>query len=284
MMRDVDMTINFKPYIDMMEELEEEEQVHLNHEDCPAGHDTKKRLYIKRTGDYNGRHNYIAYCQHCSSGGRYVSPLLAHKKPRQAVVATTANGRRRFVLPADFTGDARSWPAGARVWLYRYGITDAEIKHYGIGWSEERGRVVLPVYNDGKLALYQTRRIRKYDSKPKYLTYRNESRLFITRYNVDTCVITEDFLSAIKCGRLTNTAGCALLGASLQDKHILTLLSSFNKFIIFLDDDNSQVRRSQLKIKHKLELFASVRLISGDTHPGVDPKEMSDEDLEKLLC
>jgi len=279
------MKINFLPYLPMMEILEEEQQIHINHDGCPAGTDTKKRLYIKRTGDKNGKPNYIAYCQHCSSGGRYYSPSLGYKKSGSSSVAMPTTYGNRVVLPPDIDRHIKGWPSGARIWLYRYDIRDSDISQFGIGWSESRGRIILPVYNKaGKLALFQTRRIRKYDSKPKYLTYRNESALFITRYNVDTCVITEDYLSAIRCGRIKGMAGCAVLGASLSEKHVLTLLNNFDKFIIFLDDDNSQVKRNQLKIKHKLELFADVKLLAGVNHPGCDPKELNEKDLEEILC
>src|SRR5271165_6572543 len=40
------------------------EQIHINHEDCSAGIDVKRRLYIKRVPG-----GLISYCHHCSGSG-----------------------------------------------------------------------------------------------------------------------------------------------------------------------------------------------------------------------
>lgn len=60
--------IPFDDFVHYGEDLTSGEQIHVNHDKCPAGLDTKRRLYIKRTED----DRYIlAYCHNCSLSGRY---------------------------------------------------------------------------------------------------------------------------------------------------------------------------------------------------------------------
>jgi hypothetical protein len=55
--------------------------------------------------------------------------------------------------------------------------------------------------------------------------------------------------------------------------------AGYNDFIVFLDDDNAQVKKQQVVLKNRLESFGNVCIIHSG---GIDPKEMSDKEL--ILC
>jgi hypothetical protein len=269
--------------------LEIGEQININHEDCDAGEDRKKRLYIKRVE--NG--NIIYYCHHCSESGVVHNSVPKNRKapPRKsgAYEKRPSNGSSSVCyLPSDAEGDVSQWPAQARVWLRSYGITDGEIAARGIMYSDRRERVILPCWKEGKLVSWQSRRIFPHDKKPKYLSYGEKESVYYvpgaapaaTTTLIKRLCIVEDVLSAIKCGRFIDTI--ALRKATLSDKELLWIVrAGYKDFIIFLDDDNAQVKKSQIVLKNRLENLGTVRIVHSS---GRDPKEHSDKELEELLC
>ena len=261
------------------EDLEPGEQVNVDHDDCSAGYDTKKRLYIKRTEDGN---RIIAYCHHCGLSGSYGNVVYRTKRTKaQADVHRTGSGSTSYRLPSDYTRVTREWSSRGRTWVTRYGINEQEISRYSIGYSDYHRRIILPVYRDGKLKGYQSRRIEEHDDKPKYITRANEKPLFwtcdfttITKW----LVITEDILSAIKCARFHNSL--ALLTATSTDKIIEWIVNQgYNHFVIFLDNDNRQVKQAQIALKNRLSMLGKVKVIHADR----DPKEHSNEELKRIL-
>ena len=75
------MRIPSKHFAEAAATLEHGKQIRINHTKCPAGEDTKERLYVKR--DYN---RILAYCHNCTGWGlikrtstsswKYVSPQI----------------------------------------------------------------------------------------------------------------------------------------------------------------------------------------------------------------
>lgn len=250
--------------------LAEEEQLNINHPECPAGRDNKRRLYIrKRDG------GLIGFCHHCQSkGGK--SGRRNYIAGRQAVQTSW-----QLTLPKDYTQDLH---VAAVAWLNKYGITKAEVKQFGIGWSEESGRVILPIYQGGVLVAYQSRRVFDYDKGPKYLTDKAAGHRFPmflgTNTGSDTVVLCEDILSAIKVNR-AGVCGVALLGVNLSEENVHKLVKlEFTKFVIWLDDDNHEVKRQQRKICKRLDNFGETFKVTG---LGKDPKELSDADIDTVL-
>lgn len=252
--------------------LADNEQVNINHINCPAGRDTKKRLYVrKRDG------SLLFYCHHCGKGAS------KHGKKRYIRDRQPTQVTWDLRLPYDLT--RKDMHVVAHAWLYKYGITDEELRLYGIGWSETVGRVILPVYDQaGTLTAYQSRRVLPHDHMPKYLTDKNKGCRFplflgTKQTSTTTVVLTEDILSAIKVGRQCQAA--ALLGVNLTRENRNALLAEgFTKFVVWLDDDNAAVRHAQRKIMRSIEPFADVVKVTGHT---CDPKEMSDEQIKSIL-
>lgn len=163
----------------------------------------------------------------------------------------------------------------ARRWVGR--LTDEEIERHGLLYSPGIERVVLPVYYDGRLVKYQTRRVHASDTKPKYLTYGKSPYTFIAHKDSGSCVIVEDMYSAIICNRLMGSV--ALLGTSMSDDTFDEIIGLYDRFYVFLDDDNPEVVANAHKITARLKYFRPVKHVMSDR----DPKDHTMEELVDIL-
>lgn len=264
------------------------ETTHIHH--CKEGRGND-RLYITRKDDGA----IVAYCHHCGRRGvsrsrapRNIHSLRASAKERERTAV------RKLTLPRDIEKDVTMWPAHARAWPMKYGIKKDELQHNHIAYSERLGRIVLPCFDEkGTLTCYQTRKLsggEGRDANPhKYSTYTQQGseardNLFWARGGRTgdasrPLVVTEDVLSAIKCGRFGPSV--AVLGTNVSDHELLTITNKHDNIIVFLDNDNSKVKAKQNSLKQRLDLLANgwVRVVRADK----DPKEHSNSELESLL-
>lgn len=269
--------LRYEEFVSLGQELEIGEQIHINHEDCDAGEDSKRRLYIKR-GDDDGNDIILAYCHHCGKSGRYNDSFSKVKKARQGLHHVTTSTTRDNKIPRDAITSWNDWTKEARVWVSQYGITEEESVRWGLTYSKFYDKVCLPFRIDGDLHGFQLRALHK-DITPKYDTRRIISPTCWYSGKVsDTLTIVEDILSGIKCAR--HTSSLAVLGSGLSDE-VFEFISSqgFTNFNVFLDNDNRHVKKNQLVLKNRLELLGNVKIIK-ELH---DPKEFSDEQLKELL-
>lgn len=254
--------------------MEVDEQTNVFHCKEGSGND---RLYIKRTVD-----GYLYNCFHCGkSGGVRADSVEGDRvrvRPTRSSYTPSPSHTR---LPADCTHTWGEWHPRARGWVGRY-ITKQEVTDHGLLYSPSLRRVVLPVHDSAGLVGYQTRKLFDDDRGGKYLTFSRRPQDFHLvcdggKHNT-TVVIVEDYLSAIKCSRYA--ASAALFGVSLKDSMLARLARTYANYLIFLDDDNAQVRLAALKIKRRLTMFGECAIISG---VGCDPKECDDDTLKGLL-
>lgn len=250
-------------------------QVHVNHAECEAGTDTKRRLYIRRLEDAR----IIAYCHHCCKSGSYSEAKFRSLEAIKGSEKHTDSGGTVISLPTDYENSISSWPARARAWIYRYGIIDEEITKYGIGYSAKERRVILPSWEDGVLLGYQTRKIFDEDTGPKYTTYHNKKN-FVWKDLTNTngvLVICEDVLSAIKLRR--HYSSMALLSTHLH-KCNYHYLFEHKQILIYLDNNNPEVKLKALNMKKELEMYLpSITIISIER----DPKQLSNDELRRLI-
>jgi len=225
------------------------------------------------------------HCFRCGSSGWFGNGAsISSLKARASGASAVSTSGCKFQMPTDATTDQTQWPPQARVFIRQAGLTDKEVEKYEITYSEHLGRVVIPVgvsRSGGNVSVdsFQTRNVLPGDSGPKYLSYTNWPTSFYINQGKDTLCITEDVLSAIRVGRFL--PALALLGVKLQPHHIkLIKHEGYKKFLIFLDDDNYQVKVAQLRIKHQLEVFGQADIIHTG---GIDPKEMTDADLKAYV-
>ena len=258
-----------------LRELAEGVQVKLIHQGCSAGPTSSRKLYV--TGTDQG---IIAHCWRCGGGGGKSFRATNYIKKRENLVINDDT----ISLPKDLkTGLVDCHPL-MNVWLGAAGITQAERDQYSIGWSESRGRAILPIFMSGKLVAFQERKILPYDHGPKYLT----TRLRGVKHPLFQCgqdyhggkmVVVEDILSAIKVGRVANAT--ALLGVYLPDESTHYLLRYRpDEVLVMLDNDNPQVRVQQRRILRRLAAFAPTHRVFLD---GKDPKLLSEGELRELI-
>ena len=252
-----------------------EGQIHINHAGCAAGTDTKRRLYIRRLE--NG--HVVAFCHHCNKSGSHGEDKFRSLEAIKKTAGSGGSAGRTVSLPSDFESDPQKWDSKARSWVYKYGITDEEIRKYGIGYSAKNGRVVLPSWEDGKLLGYQMRKIFPTDPLPKYVTYYNKKN-FVWKDLTSTnsiLVLCEDVLSAIKLHRYYGSI--ALLGTNLH-KDTYKYLLGFKKIIIYLDNNNAEVRLMRSKIQRNISVLVpdtSICILERD------PKTLSNKELGGLV-
>ena len=269
-----------KAIADQFSHLAAGQKVRTNHNsvDCAGGSNS---MLVERKDD----NSISIHCFRCGGSGWFgnrasISSLKARAAGKHAVQVCDG----KYQLPADCTGEQEHWPPQARVFIRKAKLTDKEVAKYEITYSPHMGRVIIPVGVNRSGAnvsvdSYQARKVLPGDTGPKYLTYCNWPVPYYLPLAGETLVFTEDALSAIRVGRFL--PAIALLGVKLQGYHIkLIRHEGYKKFLIFLDDDNYQVRKAQLRIKGQLEVFGQVNIIHND---GVDPKEMSDVDLKAIL-
>jgi hypothetical protein len=170
------------------------------------------------------------------------------------------------------------WPLKAIHWLRQYGITDAEISTYHIGYSITQRRVILPIWWQGEKVGYQLRRIYDDDTGPKYITQTTGGPGFMSFgcTPTDKIVIVEDIISAIRVGR--QEQALALMSTSITQRMKL-VLSRYDKFYIWLDMDNEQVINNALKLLKTLGIFGTTKLL----YTPKDPKEYTDDVIAGFL-
>jgi len=259
-----------------LKDMEDGAQVHVNHPNCEAGADTKRRLFIKRQENV-----WLGWCHHCGTKG-----FLRHGRVNHIARRNQVEHHHKLALPADFTSDPSKCHVLANAWYHKFGITLEERSHYRLGWSDREQRAILPMWEHGELVCYQRRRLLPLDTGPKYTTARrvgSSNAVFNGGFGRgmtgDIMVLTEDILSAIVVGRqVTSTA---LLGVFLHESQVSHVLRfSPREVIVALDDDNPAVRQAQRTMVRRLSPYTDVRKLTGhDT----DPKEQSYEAIKLWL-
>jgi len=286
----------FIPFDDFMPHASDDVgvEVNVNHDNCGAGYDTKKRLYINR----KNRDTVTAYCHHCGLSGVWRSNRSAHWTELDGYMGgletggTTVPPKTDTVSlqqPHPATGDLSEWPPEAFKWVYKAGIQEEEIAKYGLKYLPKDHRVMIPSYSQcGNLVQYQTRKLFDWDKRPKYLSVKVDnfvgydticSGSNIKTPNTDTIVIVEDKLSAYKVSRICDCL--CILSSNLNDKAIQYIYSNYSNVKVMLDNDNLDIMNKQLQIKKKLEplVSGSVDIIRLEK----DPKDFTTEELRELL-
>lgn len=267
-------------------DMELDDQRHFNHIDCPAGTDTKRRLYIKRVED-----GYIYFCHHCSKRGHVLKAGLRYLSAKRGLSTTGGAGGSAsrgtkaagISYPPDCEYTFTNWPRDARAWVRQYGISREEVKRYGLAYDITSRRVILPISHVRGLSVIQSRKIFSDDDRPKYITRRDPALRDYNPFNgadSSVCVLCEDILSAIKIAR--HADAYPLLSTNLQEVGLTTIIGrGYKKIFIWLDDDNRYVKRAQVVLKSILEMFVPEVVIIHTK--GRDPKDHTDEEIKCVI-
>lgn len=218
-------------------------------------------------------------------GQRTVSEMIRHRKEYSNMVQQ----RGKIVLPPDFTDDIP--PIGMQ-WLLKGGVNSTMIEHYGIGWSDSLGRVVIPVWStddDDEPVLVASQARAVYPKQaPKYLNMKaagytsvmfwaDPETLFSDPVAEDWVVLTEDVLSTIRVGRVQDAG--ATMGTYLSHHNAAAIMEFYNNVIIWYDGDKAG-KKGAAKARDTLLLQgANVRVLTTEH----DPKKYSNEDIRQYL-
>lgn len=249
-----------------------------HHEACPRCREQGKDT----TGNNLGV--YVDGSKFCFACGFIFTPLnlnidsLAH---RLGVLSTTEkeSSKNGVVLPSDYN---RNLPDEAIDWLKLYGITDAEIDQHFIGWSQNHGRVIFPVYDSyDNLLMWQGRYIPTSSGRPlqpKCHTQGFAEKVYhiIGDPSCTSVCLVEDILSCIKISRVMPCM--PLWGSVISTNRLVTLADLATSLVIWLDHD-----KQEYAIKRALyarPLFNdNVRVVSTK----YDPKVYGTEEIEKFV-
>lgn len=264
----------------------------------PAGHSTRIECCASDRSMLvsNDRKGYRGYCFRCHdkpfvAHGEFSLETLARRKAEFALIT-----EKEVRLPSDFSTEI---PPDEATWLYKAGISSELAKHYGIGWSEYFGRIIVPVYNRGELVAY-TARMR--NGRPKYiekskdpggLVFQAAPNLLLPSYaqwaatDGPDIVFVEDNLSCIRVGRVAKHV-VSLMGTSANRRQLVAAFGSGSeglggrtrRIAVWLDPDNAG-RTAQRTLCAALRVYGhEVRSIRS----GKDPKYYSYAQIKEHLC
>jgi len=197
----------------------------------------------------------------------------------QRVQAAEQAAQRDTSPPTPAEYEPNAWPLDARVWLYKAGISNVEIKQLGYYWNPRIARVVLPVLNeDGKCVYWQARTMDKTNPR-KYLNPSVDKDSLVARFGLGaSIVLTEDLLSAYRVSR-AGVEGWSLLGTKLSTHVATEVLKAHKPVAVWLDPDKAG-RTAAARIIKKLRAYG-VPVFNVVSER--DPKLLSKEDIWTLL-
>lgn len=273
------------------------EQVNVNHKNCPAGVDTKRRLYVtlKQGGAV------VWYCHHCNgSGSRKLGTASSRRSLHKSVCdlgvehnERTKAHRTIAKLGGQVTQRVEEVSQEGLDWIHSGGVTNNEVIDYGFGYSKDvewarslRDRVVLPCYGSDGLAVVQYRKLSSTYDPRKYITY--GTGVFDTQYrhrrvasyDSRTIVVVEDILSAVRVGRYCRCI--AALHGTVPVSYLCAANASgdYDRVVVWLDNDNLTIRRAAREAARELSVvYPSVLLVSGTD----DPKHHTDQQIQEIL-
>lgn len=261
----------------------------VNHDNCAAGNDTRRRLYLTRKA--SDPDLVLAHCFNCGESGAlkdgghlftdpyYTYDSLPKEKPDELPVG---------MIPV------MDWRA-AFLWFAKYGITPDEMHALEFGFDQDSGRIILPVWEQigrdeegnvlpTKQLGYQSRRLYNNSNEPKYLTCKFfDKPLGTTIRNISTdvfpyVVIVEDLLSAVKVSRFVRVA-YPLYGSHIRSEEVLEL-SKMGPVLVWLDNDNAQITKQAHRIAKLCNAFGGNARVLGNY---TDPKNYANTQIETIL-
>ncbi|WP_175106461.1 toprim domain-containing protein [Pararobbsia alpina] len=166
------------------------------------------------------------------------------------------------------------------MWLYKAGISNAEIEGLGIYWNRYMQRVVIPVRDElGHVVYWQARTLDKTNPK-KYLNPHVDKRRLVAKFGSGSLlVLTEDLLSAYKVATRGNVAAWCLLGTKITDFIATGILASGKPVTVWLDPDAAGQTNATKIIKQLRAYGVTVRNVVSEK----DPKLLGREEIEWTL-
>lgn len=242
--------------------------------DCGPG----RTLMISHKPD-----GWSAWCFRCGEPGFVPAPaqslsekLAALREQRSADLVASA----ALDLPEPRETDPQRWPDAARVWLYTAGFSNDAIVHLGWYYSPRMQRVVLPVFDEGRLVYWQARAVD--GRQPKYLNPLVNRNSLVAKYgDGPVLVLTEDILSAARVARVT--AAWSLMGTKVPDGVAAAIAAAGKPVVLMLDPDTAGVTGAVKVARTLRSLGVTVHIARPKKDPKFLTKERTLECLNEVL-
>lgn len=291
------MSVKLKSeYVRDVESMSAGTTIRFNHKDCPAGEDTRRRLYVTKpaTGD-----EVLAYCHNCQMGGRWEIEGFRPDFSSDRVLTTELVKPGEWKYPV-VSNTPEEWPADMRAWFYSHGISVPLLELMGVGYSAQHHGVFLPMYNEVIFSVdkppllldikgYQIRDLQ--GAGPKYITAMKDreaqmySILMMASPKEDRVgVVVEDLLSGIRIIQAAMTeelpVNVLVNYGTKVDPHVLGQLDA-DRFTVWLDNDNDHVILQAETIGRTLQVINRKPV---HVHKEkIDPKAESYENIKEVL-
>lgn len=265
-----DACIELNANVTAWDDMQDDESVKVNHDTCPSGVDTRKRFGVKRVDGA-----YLFHCFNCGQSGYYRQQETVSRIRRSELLIPAPEGLDEVRAVYDTSNrHCDEFDLRGQLWLGQYQFDELLCQMYGI--REYKEGIILPIHSSGS-ALKQGFQIRRYDKKPKYLTYRGNAKAQHIRGNPSKpLVIVEDLLSSYKLNFAGYSTLC-LMGTSLSLKTLEELyVDRHNRVVLWLDDDEAG-HTGTIKLFRELSPLFSTDITSINMQ---QPKEI---DMNKLI-
>lgn len=271
------------------------QQIRTNHLYCPAGEDSRRRLYITRL-ESKGR-VCLGYCHNCGNSYYSKSEYQYYYRANKGSTHPDEDKKelkKRINLMAHeyhtegitiFDLKARDLLDSAASWAKAEYLRRADVKY-----MENYHRFFIPIYSNTTSSLvgWQTRSPFP-DQVPKYILYKPEVQApfqpyFPPGWTSDTpVVITEDQISAAAV-TLAGYVGVCMFGtnSSLPLIHSLHEWAKSSRYwVVWFDNDNYIVREHANTVKETLTLLGAYHVAHvKDTQ---EPKHKSVDEIKRSI-
>lgn len=279
-------TIRLSDYNEI-DDIEPGQTLRLNHESCPAGEDTRRRLYITRP--HAKPHSVVAYCHNCqSSGYKDTESYQDYRASQHTQVKAVGEVKDVVTPPEGMVENPLDWPNPALQWMFDNRLEQADVLRWGIKYDPSSNRIYLPKYrstDEYEIQGYQLRKIVN-DNSPKYYTVSKTDDTGFT-YVKDLLstnfVLVEDMVSAI---HLQNAADINIIinyGTKINIEALYTGRNA-TRFVVWLDNDSAHVKNQARHMYQTFNLLKN-RYITKSyvVQDYSDPKHYEDEEIKGIL-
>lgn len=288
-------------YINIARSLKRGATVRVNHDACPAGRDTKRRLYL--TCPEASPNVVLGYCHNCAGSGIYRRDSGTYRNDFASPEVPVKDITGQFEIPTGMT-DSVDWPTLATNWRIAKGLSMEDCGRVGIKHDPTTNRVYIPSWetcdpegsDNKKLLGFQLRKIDNNSRGPKYYTSTVDNSVttstslpnFMGKTNTfDIAVIVEDLASGIHIQNAATaiwpdvTVNVIVNYGTKVAVDVLNKYSNFKRGLVWLDNDG-------IHIKKQAEDIARVwRMLSGSPVDVElllsDPKHYGKEQIINIL-
>ena len=306
-MADGPMGLNLQPYLIDIEDIEIGDTLRIDHDDCPAGTDTRRRLYITRP--QSNPTSVVAYCHNCQEGGYHITgqhSSFRRTRHENQPLTNVHEVNDHMTTPPNLLKNLTAWPMLAQVWAYKNKLTTVLLKMYGIAYDPSSDRVYLPRYDwmsldtkgtdvyFGDLIGYQLRNVDPTSKGPKYytVTVPDDPGYTLLKNDYDPirpdqrAVLVEDYISGIHVVAATATAAIDTIAVVNYGTkvHLPTLhaCAQLGHATVWLDNDSDHVCQQAAQMARTINMINSrchVRVIEEVS----DPKHHNPTEIRALL-